>query len=158
MATIRVKAGDFSRVLRERLKADVGKMRNAAYEAVTRGEAEAVRLTNVEGLVDQGLYKRAWQSGLIPRGAHLYNDAPYAGVLEYGRRPGSMPPSDPIREWVIRKLVANGKVEPEDIEQAVYLIRWKIYQKGTKPHFILRDVYHKLYSYLSDAIVRELQR
>jgi hypothetical protein len=158
MARITVRAGDFGRVLSARLRADSKLLKNAAYEAVTRGETEAVRLTDAAGLVDQGLYKRAWQSWPTSYGAVLQNTAPYAGVLEFGRRPGSMPPEAPIREWVVRKLVANGRVDPADVDNVTYLIRRKIYQSGTKPKLILRAVHKKLKRYLRDAALRELRR
>ena len=60
--------------------------------------------------VDRGVYKRSFHAEDIDDGCAFYNDAPYAGVLELGRRPGKMPPVAILAEWVIRKgLVGKRK-------------------------------------------------
>lgn len=54
----------------------------------------------------------------------------YAYFVENGRKPGKMPPFEPIAYWVTRKLrIAPGT---EEWMNAVQAIRWKIAMKGTK--------------------------
>jgi len=52
----------------------------------------------------------------------------YAGVVEYGRSPGKMPPVEPIERWARSKLGQSG---------LGFVIARKIKQKGTKaqPYF-----------------------
>lgn len=62
------------------------------------------------GAVNTGNFKRSWRWSKLPDGAAVYNMAPYAGVIEYGRRPGSqMPPTRPIAQWIQRRLGKNAK-------------------------------------------------
>jgi hypothetical protein len=70
-------------------------------------------------LLNTGYYARAWKTEKVVDGAspidgyvRLYNQAPYAGVIEYGRRAGSMPPSSALVPWVRRKLGVSAKKAP----------------------------------------------
>jgi hypothetical protein len=53
----------------------------------------------------------------------------YGEVVEYGRRPGSMPPVDAIEMWVIRKL---GISPGEESRAAAFAIARAIKYRGTK--------------------------
>jgi hypothetical protein len=56
--------------------------------------------------------------------------APYADCVEFGRMPGSMPPSDPIKEWVRRKGIATK--EPE-LSRVTWAILKHIERDGIQP-------------------------
>jgi hypothetical protein len=100
-----IKASQFTAWLSKRLQADTQIVREAALETCLWGEAAAVKRTNAVDAVDQGQFKLSWNHGAIPLGAEVRNDAPYAGVIERGRRPGRPgPPLAPILAWVNRKL------------------------------------------------------
>lgn len=60
--------------------------------------------------------------------------SPYALPVETGSRP-HMPPANPIREWVYRKLGKRGK----DLEETAEAIRWAIKHRGTPAHWMFRD-------------------
>src|SRR5689334_12091271 len=58
--------------------------------------------------VDRGTYRRSFRYDDIPRGIALANSAPYASVIEHGRRPGArQPPTSAIADWVRRKGVVQ---------------------------------------------------
>lgn len=98
-------AGQFSTAIRQRLKTDTALVAAAALDACLQGVRDVVRTTNKVGAVDLGLFKNAWEASPEPRGAVLENTAPYAGIIEYGRRPNRPgPPLQPIIEWTGRKL------------------------------------------------------
>lgn len=100
-----IDAKDFARWLQARIAADTEIVRLSALEACARGEAIAVKRTNEVGAVDQGQFRLAWNHRARKDGAELRNDAPYAAVIERGRRPGRPgPPLAPIFAWVNRKL------------------------------------------------------
>jgi len=148
-------------LLRKRLTEDTELLRRVAYETCLRGEAHAVRLTNERGLVDNGTpgFKGSWKTDPLHNGAELRNDIPYAGVIEHGRRPGRPgPPIEPIRQWVMRKLVANGEVEAKDAESVARAVRWSIHHKGTKPRFVLRDTVAQMRVWFPAEAVRVLRR
>lgn len=145
MPTIDVQAKDFGRAIRQHLAADTALVRSAALNAVAKGERDAVRLTDENGLVDRGIYKASWKHAPIPNGAELRNDSPIAGIIEWGRRPNRPgPPFAPIYEWVKRKLVPNGSVEEHDAYGVAKAIRDAIHRRGLPPHFILRRTFRQM--------------
>lgn len=155
MATIEIKPGDLGRVLRERLKKDAGLAKRAALDAAHRGVALAVRRTNQVGAVDTGFFKRAWKAGETRDGAELVNDAPYAGIIEFGRAPGaSPPPVAPIARWAIRKL----GVEPEEAEDIAQAIAFNIARNGIPPKFILRSLRKRLGRIYVQEIVKRIRK
>jgi hypothetical protein len=94
-----------------RLKADE-KARMAGLIRTIRVTAKTTAPAIVQGCVDstqphipvdRGTYRRSWQVGNIDGGAVVYNSAPYAAIIEHGRRPGKFPPIRAIEEWVARK-------------------------------------------------------
>lgn len=109
---ITVTAAQFPAAIRERLRQDTELVERIALEVAQRSLADAVRETNEAKAVDQGFYKLSWGARPMPRGAVLENTAPYAAVLEYGRRPGRPgPPLRPILEWVARKMSGTFRAE-----------------------------------------------
>jgi hypothetical protein len=156
---VRVTAKDFPRVLRARLAKDTEVVRRAAIEVTARGVAEAVAETDRQGLVDQSQYRQSWKFYPLLNGSELRNDAPYAGVIEYGRRKGRPgPPFKPIYEWVIRKLVGTGEVAPDEAIQVAWAIRAHIHANGSKPRFVLRAVVKKMGPWFREAAIRQLRR
>lgn len=159
MATKVITAKQFPGIIQKRLKADVALLQRAALGAVKHGEAQAVILTTQRGLVDRGTFRRGWESGRTEDGAYLRNDAPYSGTIEHGRRPGAPgPPFEPILEWVERKLVGNGELEPEEAYHVAWAIRNAIHHNGTPPSFILRDVTDLIAGYFRAEAMRLLKR
>lgn len=59
----------------------------------------------------------------------------YALFAEEGRRPGAMPPKEPIAYWVRRVLQVSG---PE-ADRVTYLVRRKIARRGTKGHHYIAE-------------------
>lgn len=63
----------------------------------------------------------------------------YARYVEEGRRPGSMPPVAPIRDWVVREARYGRKIKHLDIrdqaavDRVTYLVRWRIFRRGIEP-------------------------
>lgn len=63
--------------------------------------------------VDRGTYRRSFKAQKVANGAVFYNFAPYASIIEEGRRKGAkMPPVDVILAWVKRKRIGATLVGP----------------------------------------------
>lgn len=74
------------------------------------------------GIIDTGRYYRGWAVRRIPAGFSLYNRAPYADVIEFGRRPGAKPPpSKALIGWVMRNI--GGGVTKETTKGGVFSTR-----------------------------------
>jgi hypothetical protein len=122
----------------------LGRAEAAALEAAHAGVAGAIAATDEAGLVDLGTFKRGWDARPIPGGAELFNDAPHAAAIEYGRRPGRPgPPLTPILAWVRRQLVGRSTggrppLADEDAVGVAWLIQRRIHARGSPPRFILR--------------------
>lgn len=88
------------------------------------------------GAVNTGFYLRAWKAdALVPqRAVHIYNQAPYAGVIEYGRRAGARtPPREVIARWAQRKLGLPYK----EAWRAAYPIMRAIARRGLRDRKVL---------------------
>lgn len=130
---------------------------------------EEIALTVIDGEprqpVDRGHYKREWFADPIPGGVLIFNWMPYAAIIERGRRPGTWPPRDAIREWVRRKRifqkfmwqgpqpkqrkggrhVATLKERQESaIKSAAFVISRAIARKGIKGRFVLQRAWERL--------------
>lgn len=85
----------------------------------------------------------------------------YWKYVEYGRRPGKMPPIDNIEEWIRVKPVipdaSNGKVPTS--RQLAYLIARKIGREGIQGRRPLEaTVYSNEFESIIDAIKEEITR
>lgn len=162
MTTIEVTPITFPKALRRLVKLTVKDVRAAALEAAHRGVSLTVRRTNVEDLVDLGAYKNAWKARRLrgpEGGAEIRNDAPYAGVIEFGRRPGRPgPPLQPILDWVDSKLVRNGSIEPEEAEDVAHAIRWSIHVKGSIGHNVLGAIRPQVSRFYRAAAIRLIRK
>ena len=146
----------FGAALRRAFATEIkAKVTAAVVDTAARLEAEAVRLTDEAGAVDLTTYKASWEHRRTLNGAILRNTAPYAAVIEYGRRPGAPgPPLEPILKWVKRKLVPNGVVDPKEAVNAAYHIRNSIHVKGTRPRGIMRKTISKTGLFLAQSLRR----
>lgn len=157
MPEVEVSPGRLGEVLRQRIAQDVAKLREAALDAALRGVPHVVARTDEFGLVDAGVFKNSWKAERNSDGAELRNDAPYAPVIEHGRRPGRPgPPYEPILEWVRTKLVLNGAVPPDEAEHVAWAIRDSIHRKGTQPRLILAGALPQLERFFVQEARRRL--
>lgn len=85
--------------------------------------------------VDRGNYKRTWYVQDTAEGVTIFNNTPYASVIEAGRRKGSkMPPINLIAEWVRRKGIGT----KEEAKGIAFVIARSIARKGTPGKWILK--------------------
>lgn len=69
-------------------------------------------------------------------------DATYAGVVEFGRHAGSMPPIEPILNWIRLKGIGGGCSESEQRSIAFAIAR-EIERNGTEPKPFMRPAFTK---------------
>lgn len=116
------------------LKKDVAARSAKALRAVQltvalQGPRIAQRLvSNTKPMpVDRGTYRRSFHAEDLPNGAVFYNSAPHAGVMEYGRRPGTFPPVKALTEWVRRKRIER---DPKKAAGIAFAIALKMKREG----------------------------
>jgi len=138
--------------------------RRGALSAALRSVALMQRLTDraapanpggtgTGGAVNSGHFRRAWNASALPDGAELFNDAPYAGVIEGGRRPGTrFPPVEAIARWVQRRL----GLSESDAKAAAYVIARAISKRGLRGRKILDGSLSEIRAYVHEEILREL--
>lgn len=154
MATINVKLNDLAPTLVGAMKGKREKALKAMQMAVkSHGPRIAQEeLSKIQPQpVDRGTYKGSFRAEDTKEGAVFYNSAPYAGVIEEGRRPGSrMPPIDVIAAWVRRKnkwgsASAKSSKKPEAQVRAIaYLIARSIGRRGLPAREILAKTADRL--------------
>lgn len=138
--------------------------RRGAYSAALRALALMQRRTDAAGpsdpkglgtggAVNTGHFRMAWKATPLEDGAYLFNDAPYAGVIESGRRPGGrMPPSAAIARWAQRRL----GLSEADAKAAAFLIARAIARRGLRGRQILSGSIGELRQMVNEEILREL--
>jgi hypothetical protein len=105
--------------------------------------------------VDTGQYLRAWKTRPTESGVAIVNDAPYAAIIELGRRPGAkMPPVQAIQTWAQRRLGLSRK----QAENAAWAIAKSISIKGIKARRVLRNALPQLKKLMKGEVRRELAR
>lgn len=91
-------------------------------------------------IVDEGTLLKSGTINKFQLRREIVYAVPYADIIEYGRIPGSMPPLEPIMNWVKRKLRVTNENE---VKRIANLIRWDIYQNGTEPRPFLQPAIEK---------------
>lgn len=87
---------------------------------------------------DTGNFENSWDLESTKQGHDVFNSAPYAANLEYGRlpfRPG--PPLEPLLAWVQHKGLGDSEEEQHSI---AFEIQRHIHEYGTPPHRILGNI------------------
>lgn len=108
------------------------------------------------GAVNTGNYRQSWKA--VAERSSLYggigvlvsNTAPYAGVIEYGRRPGKMPPKEPIARWAQRKLGLPYK----EAKGLAFVIARRIGREGLLPRRVLTS--EQTMTLLMEALERDV--
>lgn len=118
-----------------------------------RARAYLVDQTDKTGKVDRGGFKRGWKSRA--EDGHqvkltLWNQQPYAAVVEYGRRPGRRPPpSQVIEKWLERRVGLDRK---EAMKRA-WIVARSIGKKGFAGVHILEGSFKRV----EQLIIEEVQ-
>lgn len=156
----------------------------AAPQAIRNGMVTAAErhksFLKVKSPVDTGRLKGGWQSVPTAKGVLVFDDAPYAGVVERGARPHGVNEEgrQAIREWIRRKLVrisvANTKShgpartmrtrmltrgeaqDDPEVERILQAILKKLATVGQEGKFIVRDSLPKTSNWLGLEILRQL--
>jgi hypothetical protein len=115
----------------------------AIQRGLIRGSARAVNIlqqaTEDAKSFDRGEYKRGWKATVEDRSARVFNAAPHAVFVEYGRRPGRMPPVDVLARWAGRKgLAGKGRGKAERAVSIGWAIAKTIAKHGLKGRFVFR--------------------
>lgn len=118
---------------------------------------------------DTGNYKRSWKVVPTEDGANVFNDAPYASVIEDGRRVGArQPPLSAIEAWARRKLYSDsgkGKLGPKLTPKrrasmaaaAAFPIARAIARRGLKPRGVMNVIaMPKMTEAMEQSIIKAL--
>ena len=87
------------------------------------------------GAVDTGFMLRSGNVNREFLEKEIIYSAPYAVTVEFGREPGSMPPVQRIKKWLMRKF----HLKEKEAENRAWAIAKKIEKSGTKARPFLRD-------------------
>lgn len=143
MITIRLDPKDVRRTV-GKIELLKGKYKDAVNRAIASAalkvESAAKKNLTANGSVDTGNARAKTLHSLNPAEIEgvVKTAAKYGAVIEFGRRPGTFPPVEPIRLWVRRKL----KVQAADVKGVAYLVGRKIKQQGIKPRPYLEPAFN----------------
>lgn len=137
---------------------------SAAAYSVSR----LVMETDRKQVLNLGRYKAGWQfsramsTGPVSAKIRVYNDAPYSGVMELGRRAGRKAPwraNVPVQEqpmylWVKSKL----GLSDEEAARAAWPLAMAIKRKGIKGRRVMADILDELGRDGAKEVASELMR
>lgn len=117
--------------------------------------------------VFRGVYRRSFRFEDIPGGAVAYNSAPYASIIELGRRPGKFPPISVIMQWVRRKKIgmaagprakgsaAGRRLNDREVRRMAFVIARAIAKRGLPARMILENASHAIDRQVLRAMTEE---
>ena len=129
----------------------------ASNLAAARGVNLMTKRARELKVFDTGNYLRAWRFSLHHNGAVLFNSAPYAAVIDLGRRPGSkMPPVDAILNWVMHKKLGGFKGKYASRRQAArglaFAIARSIAKKGMPARHVMTGALAEMSQLLQEEV------
>lgn len=125
----------------------------ALREASARGVGRVTTEIQRSKAVNTGGLLQSVRTENVPKGAILSVDAPHAPFIELGTRP-HWPPDEPIREWVLRKGLAE---DDEELDQVVFSIRRHIATFGTEPRHFFKKAMVGVKKDVQEAMDREFK-
>ena len=95
------------------------------------------------------------ETRIHPDGAIVGVSAPHAAFMEYGRRPGRMPPAQPIEDWVRQKFSLSSETE---IKSLAFVIRRSIAQNGIAPRQFFAKAWDRSTDTMSTILTLEMAK
>jgi len=166
--TVKIPIRDLGRYMRELGEsfgpALLAGLTSAAARSVATLRSEGDR----KGVMNTGQYGLGWHPGTAMRlgnasaSIRVFNDKPYSGVIELGRRAGRKMPwlrdtpidRQPIYLWCKSKL----GMTDEEAAKAARPIAWSIKRKGIKGRYVVRDVLRQLGDEGAQEVAKALDR
>jgi hypothetical protein len=166
--TVRIPVADLGRYMRTLGDAFGPAILRGLTGAAVRSVATLSNESNRKRVRDTGRYLNGWghspamHLGPVAASIRVYNDAPYSGVIELGRRAGRKMPwvrntpleSQPIYLWCIRQLGMTA----DEAAKAARPIAWSIKKKGIKGKYVVRDVLRQLGDEGAQEVAKALDR
>lgn len=100
--------------------------------------------------VDMGQYKAGWQMTPTASGCIVGNATKQGTAVEVGRKPGKMPPLEPLLFWAKR----HGFKRWAGVAVA---IQHKIFRNGIKGRFVLKNTLTRFRSQMGKTLRRSLE-
>lgn len=166
--TVKIPIRDLGRYMRELGESFGPSLLAGLTSAAVRSVATLSNETNRKQIRDTGRYLNGWghspamRLGEASAAVRVYNDAPYSGVIELGRRAGRKMPwvrdvpleMQPIYLWCIRQLGMTA----DEAKKAARPIAWSIKRKGIKGRYVVRDVLGQLAKDGAEEVAKSLER
>ena len=107
------------------------------------------------GAVNTGQYLRSWRTERVPGGVRVWNSAPYAPIVEFGRRKGAkMPPVAEMEIWARRRL----ELSATEAKRAAFVIARAIARRGLEGRRIMTGARTVMTRYIEQEVQRELEK
>ncbi len=111
---------------------------------------------------DRGVYLASWMFMPTPEGALVYNDQPYAGIIDQGVAPGRVKVGramiDALVEWIKRKGIGDGG----DARSVAFAIANSLKARGIfsggKGMQVVAKAKEKVPEFISEEVVAEIRR
>jgi hypothetical protein len=109
---------------------------------------------STKGASNTGRFRGSWKSARIERGVSIFNKAPYAPIVEGGRRKGAkMPPPKAIAKWAQRRT----GVTKEEAQRLAFIMARAIKTRGLKARNILKTSMPQIKKLMIEEVLREMR-
>jgi hypothetical protein len=165
MTTVTLKLSELAPAYRNLGAGQVKAARRGAIKGALRAVQTLVQATGQAGpanpgnkgsggAVNTGHYKRSWKWEALSDGARVYNTAPYASIIEMGRRPGRFPPITLIQKWAQRRLGLSLK----EAKAAAFPIARAIAKRGLIGRKVMANAMPKVEKDFLEEVEKELAK
>ena len=166
--TVKIPIRDLGKYMRELGESFGPAVLAGLTSAAVRSVGTLTTAGDLKGVMNTGRYKAGWSHspamrlGEVHASIRVFNDAPYSGVVELGRRAGRKLPwprgvpleNQPIYLWCISKLGMTA----DEAKKAARPIAWSIKRKGIKGRYVVRDVLSQLARDGAEEVAKSLRR
>jgi hypothetical protein len=106
------------------------------------------------GANSTGRFRSSWTTDRIDRGISIFNKAPYAPVVEGGRRKGAkMPPPKALVSWAQKRA----GLSKADAQAMAFVMARAIKTRGLKARNILKNSIPKIRKLMIEEVLHELR-
>lgn len=99
-------------------------------EIVDRIFADSQNIIVEKDIIDEGTLLKSGNINRDYLSKEIVYSVPYASVIEFGRTPGTFPPIEPIKQWLLRKLIV---ADEKEAQRVAFLIARDIKLRGQEP-------------------------
>lgn len=131
-----------------------GALRCVPIAVQSTDQAPPASVNGSRGANNTGIYRAGWKYGVTPNGSRVYNDTPYSGVIESGRRPAGVNGEgiESLTRWARRRL----GVDEEEAKSVAFAVARTLRRRPLRARRVLGSVIEQMAKVVLEEVEQEL--